>query len=223
MAETAGSRVANPRAVHVIAPDDMLVRALNQHAGGWLAAPFADAPEPNALVVVDLDQQDERRRAVEALRGSGFTGPAIILGGLDAAADVDDEPVARPMRLGALLARIEAHWSESDSSEVHQLGPYAFVPAEQLLRDAKSDTVIRLTELERKLLLYLAAANGASVGREQLLAHVWGYTAGVDTHTVETHIWRLRQKIETDDPASRFLVTEPEGYRLLLAGSGQAG
>ncbi len=165
----------------------------------------------------------ERRRAVETLRGSGFTGPAIILGGLDASGDPDDEPVARPIRLGALLARIEAHWSESDSSEVRQLGPYAFVPAERLLRDVKSDTVIRLTELERKLLLYLAAANGGSVDREQLLAHVWGYTAGVDTHTVETHIWRLRQKIETDDPASRFLVTEAEGYRLLLAGSGQAG
>ena len=201
----------------------MLVRALNQHAGGWRAAALGEALDLDALVIVDLDQPAERRRAVEILRGSGFTGPAIILGGQGAAGALDDEPVARPVRLGALLARIEAHWTESNSSEVHQLGPYAFVPAEQLLRDAETDTVIRLTELERKLLLYLAAANGASVDREQLLAHVWGYTAGVDTHTVETHIWRLRQKIETDDPASRFLVTEAEGYRLLLAGSGQAG
>jgi DNA-binding response OmpR family regulator len=218
VAETVGAR-----AVHVVAPDDMLVRALNQHAGGWRAVALGEAPEADALVIVDLDQQEERRRVVETLRGSGFTGPAIILGGLDASGDLDDEPVARPIRLGALLARIEAHWSESDSSEIRQLGPYVFEPAERLLRDVKSDTVIRLTELERKLLLYLAAANGASVDREQLLAHVWGYTAGVDTHTVETHIWRLRQKIETDDPASRFLVTEAEGYRLLLAGSGQAG
>ena len=218
MAETASSRV-----VHVVAPDDMLVRALNQHAGGWRAVTLGEAPELDALVIVDLDQPAERRRAVETLRDSGFTGPAVILGGHGATGALDDEPVARPVRLGALLARIEAHWTESDSSEIRQLGPYAFVPAEQLLRDAKSDTVIRLTELERKLLLYLAAANGASVDREQLLAHVWGYTAGVDTHTVETHIWRLRQKIETDDPASRFLVTEAEGYRLLLASSGQAG
>jgi DNA-binding response OmpR family regulator len=218
--------VAEPvssRAVHVVAPDDMLVRALNQHAGKWQAVALGDAPDPDAVVIVDLDQPAERSRVVEALRGSGFTGPAIILGGLDVSGDPDDEPVARPVRLGALLARIEAHWSESDSSEVRQLGPYAFEPAERLLRDVKSDTVIRLTELERKLLLYLVAANGGSVDREQLLAHVWGYTAGVDTHTVETHIWRLRQKIETDDPASRFLVTEAEGYRLLLAGSGQAG
>jgi DNA-binding response OmpR family regulator len=223
VAETVSARAANPRAVHVVAPDDMLVRALNQHAGEWQAVALGETPESDTLVIVDLDQPAERRRAVETLRGSGFTGPAIILGGQDAAAGPDDEPVARPVRLGALLARIEAHLSESDSSEVRQLGPYAFVPAEQLLRDANSDTVIRLTELERKLLLYLAAANGASVDREQLLAHVWGYTAGVDTHTVETHIWRLRQKIETDDPASRFLVTEAEGYRLLLVGSGQAG
>lgn len=222
MAE-AGSHAANSNAVYVIAPDDMLVRALNQHAGGWRAVALDEAPVLDALVIVDLDQPAERLRAVENLRGLGFTGPAIILGGQGATGALDDEPVARPVRLGALLARIEAHRTESDSSEVHQLGPYAFMPAEQLLRDAKSDTVIRLTELERKLLLYLAAANGASVDRGQLLAHVWGYTAGVDTHTVETHIWRLRQKIETDDPASRFLVTEAEGYRLLLAGSGQAG
>ena len=228
MTEAAGLHVANSRAVYVAAPDDMLVQALNQHAGGWRAAlltgPAAqDALVPGALVIVDLDEPTERRGFVETLRGSGFEGPIVILGDREAARTPDDEPVARPIRLGALLARIEAHWAEADSSELHLLGPYTFVPAEQLLRDAKSDTAIRLTELERKLLSYLVAANGASVDREQLLAHVWGYTAGIDTHTVETHIWRLRQKIETEDPASRFLVTEAEGYRLLLAGSGQDG
>ena len=85
------------------------------------------------------------------------------------------------------------------------------------LSRSANDTVIRLTSLERKLLLHLASVMGAAVDREQLLAHVWGYSAGVDRHTVETHIWRLRQKIETDDPASRFLVTEAGKYRLLLA------
>ena len=203
-----------------MAPDEMLVRALNQHAGGWRAVPLTESPQAGALVIVDLDDATERRGAVGALREAGFDGPVLILGARDAAA-ADDEPIARPVRLGTLLARIEAHWTEDSETELLQLGPYEFVPAEQLLRDPGSDAVIRLTELERKLLLYLASAKGAAVDRDQLLAHVWGYSAGVDTHTVETHIWRLRQKIETDDPASRFLVTDAGKYRLLLAGAEQ--
>jgi len=209
-------------AVHVEAPDDMLVRALNQHAGGWRAVPLADPPASDALVIVDLEEPAERQGCVEALRGSGFAGPVLILGGREAETP-EDEPVARPVRLGTLLARIEAHWAEIADAGLHQLGPYEFVATEQKLRDPLTDTVIRLTELERRLLLYLASAKGAAVDRDQLLAHVWGYSAGVDTHTVETHIWRLRQKIETEDPASRFLVTEAGKYRLLLADTESAG
>jgi hypothetical protein len=206
----------------------MLVRVLNQHAGGWRAAMLTDLPGPGALApgalapgtlaIVDFDEPGERRGAVDALRGGGFGGPVVILGDREAALGPSDEPVARPVRLGVLLARIEAHWAEAEAEEVHRLGPYEFIPAEQLLRDEASDTTVRLTELECRLLNYLAAANGASVDREQLLAHVWGYNAGVDTHTVETHIWRLRQKIETEDPATQFLVTEAGKYRLSLAG-----
>ncbi len=199
-----------------MAPDDMLVRALNQHAGNWRAVPLTDPPDERALVIVDLDEPGARLGCVATLRGSGFVGPILILGGRDAEAP-EDEPVGRPVRLGTLLARIEAHWAEIEDAGLHQLGPYEFVATEQKLRDTGTGTIIRLTELERRLLLYLASVKGAAVDRDQLLAHVWGYSAGVDTHTVETHIWRLRQKIETEDPASRFLVTEAGKYRLLLA------
>jgi DNA-binding response OmpR family regulator len=214
------AEAAASHSVHVMALDEMLVRALNQHAREWRAVPLTGSPEAGALVIVDLDDAPERRGAVNALRAAGFAGPVLILGAREGDTP-EDEPLARPIRLGALLARIEVHWAEGGAAERLQLGPYEFVPAEQLLRDPASDAVIRLTELERKLLLYLASANGAAVDRDQLLAHVWGYSAGVDTHTVETHIWRLRQKIETDDPGSRFLVTEAGKYRLLLAGAEQ--
>jgi DNA-binding response OmpR family regulator len=216
------AEVADLHSVYVVAPDDTLVRALNQHASdGWRAVSLTEALDskavgPDALVIVDLDEAVERRGFVETLRGFGFAGPVLLLGARQGQAP-EDEPVARPVRLGTLLARIEAHWADSGEPELLELGPYEFVPAEQMLRDPRSDTVIRLTELERKLLLYLASTDGASVDREQLLAHVWGYSTGVDTHTVETHIWRLRQKIETEDPASRFLITEAGKYRLILA------
>jgi DNA-binding response OmpR family regulator len=198
----------------------MLVAALNQHAKDWRAVPLTGSPAAGALVIVDLEDAAERRGAVTDLRHAGFAGPVLIVGGREGETP-EDEPIARPVRLGTLLARIEVHWAEADEMDVLQLGPYEFVPAEQLLRGPTADEVIRLTELERKLLLYLASMNGAAVDRDQLLAQVWGYNATVDTHTVETHIWRLRQKIETEDPASRFLVTEAGKYRLLLAGPEQ--
>jgi DNA-binding response OmpR family regulator len=123
----------------------------------------------------------------------------------------------RPIRLGALLARIDAYWEPDLEDTAIVLGPYEFLASDRALLLPFDEEIIRLTELETKLLSCLADASGALVGREQLLAEVWGYSGDADTHTVETHIWRLRQKIETDDPATRFLITEPGGYRLLLA------
>jgi hypothetical protein len=198
--------MADLRAIHVLAQDDILIRALNEHGpvAGWRASPLNGRPESDELVIVDHDQPGDMLNA--------FTGPVLVLG---------DTDIPRPVRLGALLARIGAHLAQSAGEDSARLGPYEFVPAEQLLRGV--DAVIRLTELESRLLGFLAAAGGALVDREKLLADVWGYSEGVDTHTVETHIWRLRQKIETEDAETRFLVTEAGGYRLLMAGSGQAG
>jgi hypothetical protein len=205
---------ADLRTVHVATDSDVLIRVLNEHgpAAGWWALPLTGEAEPGALVIVDLDKADAVLKALE-----GFGGPVLVLGD----GDTSHESFARPVRLGALLARIGAHLAQLAGGDTARLGPYEFVPAEQLLRGA--DAVIRLTELESRLLGFLAAAGGALIEREQLLADVWGYNEGLDTHTVETHIWRLRQKIETEDPETRFLVTEAGGYRLLIAGLGQAG
>lgn len=186
---------------------------------GWRFAALHGLPEPDALVILDLDDAEERRACVERLRAAAHAGPLLILGDTGAAESPEDEPIARPVRLGTLLARIDAHAAEPEGAETYQLGPYEFVPADRELRHSGGAGAIRLTELERKLLACLAEAEGAMIAREQLLALVWGYSAGVDTHTVETHVWRLRQKIETDDPATHFLVTEPGGYRVVLAES----
>ncbi len=220
----------NPRSVFVAADDDTMQRALSGNRAGsaaWtvmdLSAAVTRRPDPGAIVVVDHEDATAQLGAVAALRESGFAGPILILGDAGAARLPQDEPVARPVRLGTLLARIESHWVTEADAQVVTLGPYEFVPAAQILRDVATGAVIRLTELERKLLDYLVEAGGGLIDRDQLLENVWGYNVGADTHTVETHIWRLRQKIETDDPESRFLVTEAGGYRLLLAGSVQAG
>ncbi len=210
-----------PRSIRVAASDDVIIRALVPHLPvrlGWRIAALEGPPETDALVIVDLDSAEAQSGAVAAVRGAGFSGPVLILGGDAATQSPDDEPLPRPVRLGALLSRIALHWASPASADAIRLGPYDFLPAERLLRRPDDDEAVRLTELECRLLLHLAEAEGALVDRDQLLAHVWGYSAGVDSHTVETHVWRLRQKIETDEPSTHFLVTEAGGYRLLADG-----
>jgi DNA-binding response OmpR family regulator len=120
--------------------------------------------------------------------------------------------------LGTLLDRLDAHAAQPENAANYVLGPYEFIVSERLLRRRAGDSVVRLTELERRLLACLAEADGAIVARDQLLARVWGYSPGVATHTVETHIWRLRQKMESDDSATGLLQTEGGGYRLASIG-----
>ena len=74
---------------------------------------------------------------------------------------------------------------------------------------------VRLTEKETNILKFLYRAQSGVVARDVLLHEVWGYNAGVTTHTLETHIYRLRQKIEPDPSNARLLVTESGGYRLV--------
>ncbi len=74
---------------------------------------------------------------------------------------------------------------------------------------------VGLTGFETALLKYLYRSGNMVVGRDTLLEEVWGYNSDVDTHTLETHVYRLRQKIESDPSNAEILVTEPDGYRLV--------
>ena len=144
---------------------------------------------------------------------TGHTADSDTILGLDAGAN---DYIAKPFKLPVLLARIRAQLRQHEQSEdaVFGVGPYTFKPAAKMLLDAK-EKKIRLTEKETNILKYLYRANDAVVARDELLHEVWGYNAGVTTHTLETHIYRLRQKIEPDPSNARILVTEPGGYRLM--------
>lgn len=182
---------------------------------------------PSAAVVgsslPDMDGPGLCRR----LRDAGMDGPVILLtragdeagavAGLEAGAS---ETLARPFRLGTLVTRLrtlQRAAAQRQGGVVLTIGPYRFNPAAKLLEAAGGGRRVRLTEKEAAILDYLhRAATGAGVvGREELLGEVWGYTAGVTTHTLETHIYRLRQKIEADPANAAILVTEPGGYRLV--------
>jgi DNA-binding response OmpR family regulator len=176
------------------------------------------------LVVMDVGLPDiDGREAVKILRKSGFRSPIIMLTGHDGEADTilgleagANDYVTKPFRFAVLLARIRAHLRQHEASDdaIFTIGPYSFRPGAKLLMTEKGSK-IRLTEKETAILRFLYRAGQRVVGRDVLLQEVWGYNSNVTTHTLETHIYRLRQKIEVDPGRARILVTESGGYRLV--------
>jgi DNA-binding response OmpR family regulator len=175
------------------------------------------------LILLDVDLPDmDGREVCRLLRKGGVGAPVIMLTaavsdsdtilGLDAGAN---DYVTKPFKFAVLLARIRAQLRSHEQSEdaVFKVGAYEFRPAAKLLVDEKGKK-IRLTEKETNILKYLYRAGSKPVPRDELLTEVWGYNAGVTTHTLETHVYRLRQKIESDPSAAKLLLTEAGGYRL---------
>ena len=175
------------------------------------------------LLIMDVGLPDmDGREAVKLLRKGGFKSPIIMLTGHDTDSDTilgldsgANDYVTKPFKFSVLLARVRAHLRSFEQSEdaTFDVGPYEFRPSMKLLVK-EDDRKIRLTEKETNILKYLYRAGGKPVAREELLSEVWGYNAAVTTHTLETHIYRLRQKIEPDPGNARLLLTEAGGYRL---------
>jgi len=175
------------------------------------------------LVILDVGLPDtDGRELCRLMRKQGVKCPVLMLTGHDSDADTilgldagANDYVTKPFKFPVLLARIRAQLRTHEQSEdaVFTLGPYTFKPAQKMLI-TEDDKKIRLTEKETNILKFLQRAPEGVVARDVLLHEVWGYNAGVTTHTLETHIYRLRQKIEPDPASARLLVTEQGGYRL---------
>ncbi|WP_375688206.1 response regulator transcription factor [Pseudooceanicola sp. LIPI14-2-Ac024] len=176
------------------------------------------------LLILDVGLPDtDGRELCRLMRKQGVKAPIIMLTGHDSDADTilgldagANDYVSKPFKFPVLLARIRAQLRQHEQSEdaIFQLGPYTFKPAMKMLI-TEDDKKIRLTEKETNILKFLYRASEGVVPRDILLHEVWGYNAGVTTHTLETHIYRLRQKIEPDPSNARLLVTESGGYRLV--------
>lgn len=182
----------------------------------------AKAENPD-IVLLDVGLPDlDGREVCRLMRKAGVKCPIIMLTGADTEADTilgldagANDYVAKPFRFNVLLARLRAHLRAHSQSEdaVFTVGPYQFRPSAKLLL-GPNNTKVRLTEKETSILKYLYRAGDKVVARDQLLHEVWGYNPAVTTHTLETHIYRLRQKIEKDPTHAKLLVTESGGYRL---------
>jgi DNA-binding response OmpR family regulator len=176
-------------------------------------------------ILLDIGLPDmDGRELCRRMRNAGVSAPIVMLTAADSEADTvtgldagANDYVTKPFRLSVLLARLRAHLRQSEHSDdaVLTIGPYTFQPGAKLMIDGGARKKVRLTEKETAILKYLYRAGDRVIGRDTLLGEVWGYNAGVTTHTLETHVYRLRQKIERDPTQAEILVTEPGGYRLV--------
>lgn len=177
------------------------------------------------LLVLDVGlPATDGRELCRLIRKQGVKCPIVMLTGHETDSDTilgldagANDYITKPFKFLVLLARIRAQLRQHEQSEdaTFTLGPYTFKPSIKILvtADAKK---IRLTEKETNILKFLYGAIEDVVPRDILLHEVWGYNAGVTTHTLETHIYRLRQKIEPDPSKASILITENGGYRLSM-------
>ena len=200
--------------------EEFTVRQADSAAAGVKQA----REEHTDLLIMDVGLPDmDGREAVKLLRKGGFKPPIIMLTGHDSDSDTilgleagANDYVAKPFKLSVLMARVRAQLRQHEQSEdaVFQIGQYTFKPAQKLMTTDDGQKV-RLTEKETAILKYLYRADRKVVTRNVLLEEVWGYNSGVTTHTLETHVYRLRQKIEREPSNARLLVTEGGGYKLM--------
>jgi len=190
------------------------------------ASRYLGAPEARFdSIILDLNLPDGNGRDFCArIRKEGHTIPIIMLTGAADEGDVvsglhagANDYIAKPFRVNELLARLEAQLRTFDICDdaVFTIGRYTFRPGAKLLLGPDKKR-LRLTAKEVEILKFLYRNANRVVSRQVLLDEVWGYNASVTTHTLETHIYRLRQKIEVDPANCRMLLTAPGGYRLDL-------
>jgi len=206
------------------------------HEAASLAEAEARLAAPEArfdALILDVTLPDgDGRDLCARLRRQGLKMPIIMLTGSDEEGDVvrgldagANDYIAKPFRLGELLARLRAQLRIFENSEdaVFTIGPYTFRPSAKLLQDPSRNQCIRLSQQEAKILKYLCRVGPRPISRQVLLNEIWGYSAAADTRTLETHIYRLRQKIEPAPSRSRFLVRVGIGYMLDPEGRDAAG
>ena len=219
----------------LLVEDDVMLRAslaeqLSQEGaytvvetGDCAAARRAESDGLYEFMILDVGLPDgDGRDLCRELRAQGVTCPILLLTAADTDADTiaglksgANDYVTKPFRFAVLMARVHALLRSHGRSEeaMYRIGPYTFRPSAKLLLDADARK-IRLTEKETNILKYLYRS-ADTVPRETLLHEVWGYNPAVTTHTLETHIYRLRQKIEQNPGEARILITESGGYRLI--------
>ncbi len=163
-------------------------------------------------IIDDALVEEDAAALAHLLEEDGFSAPMLLLSAPQKADAADGlARLDKPFRFTALMQALGRLLAHPAGDAPFRIGPYDFHPSAKLLVDGARK--VRLTEKETDILRYLKNAHGI-VARQTLLGEVWGYGPQVATHTLETHIYRLRKKIEKDPGDARILLTEDGGYRL---------
>lgn len=173
-------------------------------------------------LILDVTLPDgDGRDLCARLRAARHGMPVLMLTASDAEDDVvrglkagAHDYLSKPVRPSVLVARLRAQLRhhENSTDAVFTVGHWRFHPAQKVLRDQEGRR-IWLTSKEVDLLRYLVRIDGAA-SAQRLLTDVWGYSPALSTHTLQAHIYRLRQKIEVDPSNAQLLVTTHAGYQL---------
>ena len=182
---------------------------------------FTVLPQDDENSLIDMIILDEKAEDLENLRTHHPNTPIILLqkeGDDSVTSSVLNHVIFKPLSLEKLLNQIQAGINLLDNSEAGYLSfnRYELRPLQKEIYNERNGETIKLTEKEVAIIKFLYKNKDKIVAKNDLLQEVWGYSPDVSTHTIETHIYRLRQKVEHDDASAQLIVTEDGGYKLVL-------
>lgn len=182
---------------------------------------FTILPQDDENSLIDMIILDERAQDLKTLRAHHPNTPIILLqkdGDDSVESSVLNQVIFKPLSLEGLLNQIQAGINLVDNSEAGYLNfnRYELRPLQKEIYNERNGETIKLTEKEVAIIKFLYKNKDKIVSKNDLLQEVWGYSPDVSTHTIETHIYRLRQKVEHEDTSAQLIVTEDGGYKLVL-------
>ncbi len=126
--------------------------------------------------------------------------------------------ISKPIKLSFLLDELKSciNIFENSKDGFLSFNKYVVRPISKDIVNKRNNEEIKLTEKEISILKYLYKNKDRLISKNELLQEVWGYSPDVSTHTIETHIYRLRQKVEHDDPEAQLILTADGGYQLKI-------
>ena len=176
---------------------------------------------PDAEVFLDKDSDvdlffiDEDLKLLKTISDKNTSTPIVFLSCLVDTSEYADVVILKPFVLVSILKSLKENTllPKIRRKECLVFKEYSFYPVKKEIISSKTNDIIKLTEKEVRILKYLYDNQNATISKEDLLENVWGYCTEMTTHTIETHIYRLRQKVE-QKKGSQIIITENNGYRL---------
>jgi len=202
----------------------LTARGYDVHTAATGRRALAEAStRPPDLVILDLGLPDiDGAEVINQLRAHSAV-PIIVLSGRTSAADkvaaLDagaDDYITKPFGIEELLARISAvtrRTAPDDCAVIVELGDHQVDLGARRV-SSRTGGNVRLTPTEWRLLDALVRHPGKLIGRQELIAEVWGPVGAEDSSSLRFYLNRLRHKLEPDPARPRHLLTEPGmGYR----------